>query len=302
MLNFSEKVLKGAQSLNVSNDASAAIQEHVNKFKHHISSLFIEVRPTQSARVDITTCHHFSRQWYDLNIDSSLLKGILALNYSQRPKNLWLEFDNVVEGDKPGVHLSLNEQTSINATTLCDLLFSNSQPISAEQFEHLFSIGVIQHISNLSRAGCATLKLHIKPSVTTLNALEESVGCYITNQLFYDVIAQIDVKYRKYLYFDLSFQDGHILPIYGLYISNKGAQSKTYTKDLSNLMSSLPVTPFDILETVALINQDDDYSLDLKIVFEGSAIYLKAYLGILNQLDVEKDHFANQLMARFLSV
>ena len=130
MSNFIANIEKALQALQVSHSTTHAVLKHAEGMAGSTSSVFIETTSGLPERVDITTCHHYSRDWQSLRLDPSKLERINGLDAKFRPKTIWLEHDNIAsEYAKPGLHLSVNQQTVANLTSLCTTLF-NSQPQS----------------------------------------------------------------------------------------------------------------------------------------------------------------------------
>ncbi|RJE76041.1 hypothetical protein BGP78_15115 [Pseudoalteromonas sp. MSK9-3] len=299
---FSENTLHGLNSLNISKSTSLIIEKHIIKQESNISSIYIETRPTVSDKVDMTTCHHFSTEWAELDIDPNSLNEIQNLSHEFQPQSLWLEYDDVASKlNNPGLHLSVKKQSALNVKKLCEILFKGTQPINDDTLINILGNAQVQHISRLYRNNSPTLKIHIKPKFKS-----GRMDCYFLHEhvklkgLFHilDVIKNASEDYKDYIYFDLSFNNKPN-SIAGLYLSNKEAKNTEYLNDLEKIISLLPVKKIEISKLIKLVKSNINYSLDIKVVIEKNEIYLKPYLGLIKNINVEQIRITKKLMELF---
>ncbi|WP_419148726.1 hypothetical protein [Pseudoalteromonas 'SMAR'] len=303
MSNFIANIEKALQALQVSHSTTHAVLKHAEGMAGSTSSVFIETTSGLPERVDITTCHHYSRDWQSLRLDPSKLERINGLDAKFRPKTIWLEHDNIAsEYAKPGLHLSVNQQTVANLTSLCTTLFNSQPPIAADDFTQLLSLAEIQHLSNLYREHGETLKLHLKPFKLDDFAANAGFTAFIKQEKALEVINKIgklEGHFFEYVYLDLSFYAQQPLHKVGIYLSNKQANNKDYLNDFQTILAALNLTDNDISALVPLLSNNEHAFVDIKIVITEHQLYSKLYTGVINNKAAETTAIASQLAALF---
>lgn len=303
MSNYIKLVEKSLIALRVDNSAISKVLDKVNPIEASTSSIFIETRPLDQSKLDITTCHHFTRDWECAGLDNLKFDLIKKLDFKYRPKTVWLEYDDIAESEtSPGLHLSVNQQTMVNISELCDILFNSGTPINNEHFERLLQLAEIQHISNLHRDHDETLKLHLKPNNLSSIKLIEEFSTFITDNSCMEMVesvCQLDESYFDYIFLDLSFYNNAPLPIIGIYLSNKNKKSKNYLSDFKRILAFLELEISAVEAIFSLINNEEDVCLDIKIVITAETIYTKLYTGVINSQAVDVEEMAKKLKLVF---
>lgn len=302
MSNFIARIKEALVALQVNHSAARAIVKHAQTIEQATSSMFIETRGFDCDNIDITTCHHYSRNWQAV-VDEARLNKINELDNKQRPKTIWLEYDNIAEANTtPGLHLSVNQQTEANISALCTLLFNNQLPITSSDLTRLLQLAEIQHVSNLCREHGETLKLHLKPFKLDDFAASAGFSTFIQQEKALEVInkiGQLDSQFFDYVYLDLSFFEQQPLSKLGIYLSNKQANNSHYLDDFQTILSALKVADNDFAALVPLLSNNEHTFVDIKIVITESELYSKLYTGVINNSAAETSAIASQLAALF---
>ncbi|KZN59796.1 hypothetical protein N473_02470 [Pseudoalteromonas luteoviolacea CPMOR-1] len=304
MSNISNSITLVLESLGYSSSAISSVLKTTKSSRPEPTSVYLETRLDGSEVIDVTTCHHFSQNWSESNLDSDLLDSLSTLPKEYRPTHIWREYDNAhMQIQCPGIHLTPYNDTLDALLALYKLLFNNHESPPLCDLELINSTAKVRHLSKLVRSEKAHLKMHVKTTTAQLNQILFSLGWPGDYAQLESVLSRLEdlepAILQHCVYVDLAFLGDELSPRLGLYLSNKEYPQLSNRQMYAAFIELAAKFPHDENSHTTFVNllkdkKNTKFVCDYKIMLDNN-LEQKAYFCFQKDKQAEVAAFADLL-------